>query len=210
MTELPLVIVGCGGHGRVVLDCALAAGRVVAGFLDHVPAASMVDGFPVLGGDEMLDKADFLASHAIIAAMGNQVVRRRVSLQVAAGNGRLATIIHPGAMVSPKARIDAGTIVVAGAIINTGAQIGRFCIVNTNASIDHDCVLADGVQICPGATLAGGITCGEDVFIGSGAVLLPNLRIGDRAVIGAGSVVLADIPADVTVVGNPAIRTQQR
>lgn len=48
------------------------------------------------------------------------------------------------------------------------------------------------------------ITIGRDVWIGGGAMILPGVRIGDGAVIGAGSVVTRDVPAGVTVAGNPA------
>jgi maltose O-acetyltransferase len=48
------------------------------------------------------------------------------------------------------------------------------------------------------------IRIGSDVWIGGGAILLPGVTIGDGAVIGAGSVVTRDVPAGVTVAGNPA------
>jgi acetyltransferase-like isoleucine patch superfamily enzyme len=43
-----------------------------------------------------------------------------------------------------------------------------------------------------------------DAAIGSGATILCGVRIGRGAVVGAGAVVTRDVPAGVTVVGNPA------
>lgn len=60
--------------------------------------------------------------------------------------------------------------------------------------------LGDGVFLNFGRP----ITIGRDVWIGGGALILPGVRIGDGAVIGAGSVVTRDVPAGVTVAGNPA------
>ena len=48
------------------------------------------------------------------------------------------------------------------------------------------------------------VRIGRNVWIGGGAILLPGVNIGDDAIIGAGSVVTRDVPAGVTVMGNPA------
>lgn len=48
------------------------------------------------------------------------------------------------------------------------------------------------------------VTIGADVWIGGGAIVLPGVTIGDGAIVGAGAVVTRDVPADATVVGNPA------
>ena len=48
------------------------------------------------------------------------------------------------------------------------------------------------------------VRIGRHAWIGGGAIILPGVTIGDDAVIGAGSIVTRDVPAGVTVVGNPA------
>jgi maltose O-acetyltransferase len=50
------------------------------------------------------------------------------------------------------------------------------------------------------------VTIGANVWIGGGAIILPGVTIGDDAIVGAGSIVTRDVPAGVTVVGNPARR----
>jgi acetyltransferase EpsM len=201
----PLVIVGAGGHGRVVLDTWRATGRDAAGFLDGgQPLGTPIHGVPVLGGNAKLDDSGFLAAHQFVVAIGNQRVRRELSLKILNNRGTLATVVHPSVIVSPTATIDLGTVVVAGVVINTDARIGRYCIVNTSATLDHDVVLADGVQICPGANLAGAVHCEALVFVGTGAVVVPGVRIGENSVVGAGTVVLRALPANVLAVGNPA------
>ena len=201
----PLVIVGTGGHARVVLDAANALAREVAGFVSaqHIPSGT-IQGVPVLGSDYLLCDPKFLAGHSFIVAVGNQGVRHRLSEGITTTGGMLETLIHPVSVISPSARIGMGSVVLAGCVANAGASIGPSCILNTACSVDHDVELAEGTQICPGARLAGGVRCGAWSFIGTGATIVPNVGIGARAVVGAGAVVLRDVPDDITVVGNPA------
>ena len=195
----PLLIIGCGGHGRVVLEAARSAGLQVAGFLDDGHRGEQVLGAPVLGGSERLDDPQ-AGAYAYVVAVGDQATRRRLAGRIVGGGFELATIIHPAATISPSATLGDGTVAFAGVIVNASASIGAFCILNTACSIDHDCVLASGVQISPGVRLAGNVVCGEDAFIGTGACAIPGVRIGARAVVGAGAAVVHDVPAD-TVVG---------
>ena len=198
-----LIILGAGGHGRVVMEAAIAAGIPVAGFLADGEGSSPVRPVQVLGGREFL-AGPLARDHDYIVAIGHQSARRAFSEEIAALGLTLATVIHPAAWISPSATIGAGTAVVAGVVVNADAKIGRFCILNTGCSVDHDCLLEDGVQVCPGARLAGGVVLEDEVFIGTGATLIPRVRVGRAATVGAGAVVIGDVPAGETWVGNPA------
>lgn len=205
MAQKKLVIVGGGGHGRVVLDTARAAGLDTLGFVDSSRQRSEeLNGRPVIGGMDLLSDRELLNSAQFLVAIGDQSVRRRLSLEINAAGGQLATVIHPSSIISPTVRVGDGTVIVAGAIVNANASIGRFCILNTACSIDHDNTLMDGVQISPGVRSAGNVTFEEDVFVGIGASIIPGIRIGRNAIVGAGSVVVRDVKPDILVVGNPA------
>lgn len=61
----------------------------------------------------------------------------------------------------------------------------------------------------PGAKCNGNVVIEDHAYIGTGAVLRQGkpgtpLVIGKGAVVGMGAVVTKDVPAGVTVVGNPA------
>jgi serine O-acetyltransferase len=98
--------------------------------------------------------------------------------------------------------------------IHPGAQIGkRFFIDHGNGVvIGETTVIGDDVMIYQGVSLAGTgkekgkrhPTIGNNVVIGTGAIVLGNILIGDNARVGAGAVVTKPVPADATVVGNPA------
>lgn len=210
MSVRPLVIIGNGGHARVVADICRAGGREVAGFLDRDVGAAATGGRVVLGGDEVLDAHGFASDHEFVIAIADQRIRRRLGELVRAKGGSLATVVHPAAVVASDVTIGAGVVIVAGAVVNPGVVLGDLVIVNTGATVDHDCRLAAGVHVGPGAHLTGGVVCGEDALVGAGAVVIPGRTIGARAVIGAGSVVLSDVADDVTVVGSPARSARKR
>lgn len=209
----PLIIAGAGGHGRVVLDLCRALGREVAGFLDDVRVPGVeLEGVPVLGGLALLSDAVRMTAYEVVVAIGavrgDQIaanrLRRELGGRAQAHGARLATLVHPSAVVSGLASAGPGTVVCAGAVVITGVCLGRHCIVNTAAIVDHDCELDDGVQVSPGARLAGFVRCREDVFIGTGACVAPGVTIGARTRVGLGAGVLDDLPGDVLAVGLPA------
>ena len=196
----PLIIIGAGGHGRVVVEAARAAGEVIERVISEVKLSE--DALQAQRG--RLFQPDLIQNHRFVIAIGNQQTRRQLAQRILCEGGELATVVHPAAWVSPSARVGAGTVVIGAAIVNANASLGGFSILNTSCSVDHDCTLADGTQICPGARLAGGVSCGDDVFVGTGAVVLPGLTLGEGVTVGAGAVVLSDVAPHLTVVGNPA------
>jgi sugar O-acyltransferase (sialic acid O-acetyltransferase NeuD family) len=201
-----LIVLGAGGHGRVVADAAEAAGLTVFGYIDpKLPKGSLVNSVPVLGTDELLKDVSFVREHCFVVALGDQKARRALSERLDE-SGSLRTIMHPSCIVSKSARIGAGSVLAAGAIVNANATIGRFCILNTACSVDHDCVIEDGVQICPGARLSGKVTCGPDALLGAGVTIIPGVTVGASAIVGAGAVVVRNVPPQTVVLGNPARR----
>ena len=203
--RLPIVIFGCGGHGRVVADILKVARAPLAGFLDDRPPASLVNEIPVLGDRGCLEEREFLKNYEILIAIGEARVRRQLALLVLDRGGRLARAIHPSAVIASDVFIGEGTVIMAGVVINTGSRIGRFVIVNTGATVDHDNLIEDGVHISPGCHLAGNVICRAEAFIGTGTSIIPRIQIGARAIIGAGAAVISDVPPDVLAAGCPAV-----
>lgn len=199
-----LLLVGGGGHARVAIDVARAAGFEIAGFLDPDPAAAPIGDVRRLGGDDAAPalRAQGLA-HALVA-LGDNRLRRKIGERLRAQGFTLATAIHPSAVVSPSARIGEGVVIMAQAVINAAARVGDHVIVNTGAIVEHDCVLGAGVHAAPRSVMGGGCELGEDAFFGLGAAARPLSRIGARAVVGTGAVVIGEIAADAVVTGTPA------
>lgn len=206
---LEVVIIGAGGHAKVVLDACLSSGMPVRGFLDRTDAVTGPRALPILGGDDLLNDDSFRAGIAVMVGIGLPKPHRRVTDAALAAGARFARVIHASAIVSDTVEIGTGTFVNAGAVINADTRIADHCIVNTRVSIDHDCELGEFVNIAPGAVLAGGVRCGEGVFVGAGATVGPGVALGKGAVVASGAAVLHDVPPNTTVGGVPAkpIRT---
>ena len=203
-------LVGCGGHGRVVLDALLARGVTPAGILDRALAAGTeVFGVPVLGGDEWLARlGDGDVCIVGVGANPSTDVRRRVHERVVAAGRALASVVHPAAHVGRDCSLGAGSQVLAGATLQCGVRLGDGAVVNTRASLDHDVAVGAHAFVSPGATVCGDVRVGDGAFVGAGAVVVPGVTIGADAIVGAGAVVTRDVAPGTTVVGNPARETR--
>ena len=191
-------IFGAGGHAKVVIQTARAAGYVpVAVFDDNIEThGKMLCGVPIVG-----HLSEALKSMPTVIAIGNNQVRKRCCESMSLP---WVTIIHPTAVVDPTATIGEGTVVFAGAVIQADSIIGRHAIINTSASVDHDSCLSDYVHVAPGCRVTGEVHVGEGVLLGAGTSIKPRMKIGEWSVVGAGGVVVADIPSHVTAMGVPA------
>ena len=83
-------------------------------------------------------------------------------------------------------------------------RIGRGTKIGSMTNIGHNCEVGTNCIFTAGIVVSGSSKIGNDVFIGVNACIRNAVNIGDNAEIGMGSVVVKDVPADVTVVGNPA------
>ena len=201
-----LLILGAGGHGRVVADAAeaSAAGYSEIAFLDdRHPELSRSATWPVVGRFDAL--AGLAARYdACIAAVGDPRLRLKLTQRACEAGLTIVLIVHARATVSRYAQVQAGTVVAAGAVVNIGCRIAAGCIINTGATVDHDCRLEQGVHVCPGAHLAGDVEVGAHSWIGIGAVARQGIRIGADVTVGAGAVCVEDVRDGAVVSGVPA------
>ena len=203
---MQLLIIGAGGHGKVVLDIVRAAGRYEpVGFLDADPAlvGSTPGGVPVLGSVNLLPKLRSKARCAIIA-IGDNRTRHRYAAELRAQGFTLVSAIHPSAVVSPAAALGTNVVVAAHAAVCTEANVDDLAIINTAAVVDHEGRVGVAAHVGPGALLAGRVRVGDMAFVGMGATVIQCLTVGEGAMVGAGAVVIGDVPPYATVVGVPA------
>ncbi|HJV25105.1 MAG TPA: NeuD/PglB/VioB family sugar acetyltransferase [Aromatoleum sp.] len=169
---MDVLIVGAGGHGRSVAEAILLGGthRVIGFFDDAWPDLKDVCGCPVLGKLSELKGSREYASHVIVA-IGNNAIRERLYARILASDLALATVVHPKAIVSPRAVLGAGCAVMAGAVVGTEARLGQGVIVNCNATVDHQCIVNDFGHLGVNACMAGGAVLGRGAWMQAGSAL---------------------------------------
>ncbi len=196
-----ILILGAGGHGKVVSEIARLNEYSEIAFLDDNPGRLVCGKYPVLGKFDILKEIENRFTHIFIA-VGNTNIRERLLRLV--DNNRLTTLIHPKAIVSNETVIGKGSVVMAGSVINPGVHIGDGCIINTCASVDHDSYIGDIVHISVGVHISGTVNIGEKTWLGIGALVSNNVNICGNCMIGAGAVVIKDIDIPGTYIGIPA------
>lgn len=196
-----LMIIGAGGHGKVIADIAAKNGYTDICFVDD-HAKGLCVGFPVVGTTAELENWNDGATDFVIG-IGNNAVRKKIAQQY---DVNWVALIHPSAQRGLQTSVGKGTVVMAGAVINACAAVGEHCIINTGAIVEHDNVIEDFVHISPNAALGGTVRIGALTHVGIGAAVRNNIRICAECTIGAGAVVVKNIDCCGVYAGVPARR----
>lgn len=122
------------------------------------------------------------------------------------------------------------SVILPGAVIGDNCNICAHTLIENDVVIGNRVTVKSGVYIWDGVTLEDDVFIGPCVAftndkkprskvypeqflrivvkkgasIGANATILPGVVIGEGAMVGAGAVVTKDVPANTTVVGNPA------
>lgn len=206
--NVPIIILGGGGHAKVLIEAIRLCSMSVIGIIEADSAKNEIDvfGVRVIGGDESISGYDPKAVRLVnaVGSVGRPVSRIAVFEKFKEKGFMFATVIHPSATMASDVVLGEGAQIMAGVVIQPGVTIGANAIVNTGALIDHDCMIGDHVHLGPGVTLSGGVRVADSVHIGTGATLIQGVTIGLNSVVGAGSVVIHAVPDNVEVAGVPA------
>ena len=190
----PLLLLGCGGHARSVIDLIEMEGKWSIHGLIGLPEeiGSDVLGYPVIGTDDDLQSLRSTCSSAVLALgqLPDPAPRKRLAAVLGQLGFNCPVLISPHAVVSRYARLGAGTVVGHGAIVNASSVVGRHCTLNSRALIEHDVQLGEHCHVSTGALVNGSVQLGSDCFIGSGAMLREGLQIPAGTVISAGKRVM--------------------
>ena len=191
-----LVIIGAGGHGRVIADIAKEKYSNII-FLDDDSSIDFISG-PVSDYKKYINDCDFFV------AIGDNSIRNRILDEIDNAGANVISLVSSSASLGSNVSIGKGTIVMNQAVVNNGSILGQGVIINTYASIDHDCNIGDYCHIAVSAHLAGTVKTGKKVFVGAGSTVINNINLCDDVIIGAGATVVKDINEKGTYIGVPA------
>lgn len=198
-----VVLIGGGGHAKVIADIVLRSGDTLLGFLDDsLPVGTSICGFKVIGRVEDYEK--FKSAYFLIA-IGSNEVRKTISEKLTQVNWY--TAVHPSVQISTLGvSIGEGSVIMANSVIGSCADVGKHSIINTSCVIEHDNHIGDYTHISPNATLCGTVSVGNLCHIGAGATVINNISVCENVCIGAGATVIRNIEKSGTYVGVPAVR----
>lgn len=195
-----VIVIGGGGHCKVVVRTLQALGHRVVGILDDNPqlwGTTQLD-IPIPGPTtSWQDYQQYPAAMAV----GDNADRRRLVEQI---DLEWLSVVHPSAAVDGSAVLGTGALLFAGAVVQPDAHVGSHTIVNTAASVDHDGCVGDFAHVGPGVHLAADVAVDEGAFLGVGASVIRGVRVGVWSVVGAGAAVIDDVPDHTVAVGVPA------
>ena len=186
----PLLLIGCGGHARSLIELIESAGiwkiQGLVGLPEQV--GIRVLGYPVIGCDADLPelRKRFPAALLAIGQLPDPTPRQHLVTELEKLGFHCPVLVSPHAVVSRHARLGQGCTVGHGVIVNAAAEVGDHCILNSGALIEHDVQIGDHCHISTGVILNGGVHIGSGSFIGSGAILREGLELPEHTVIGAG------------------------
>lgn len=211
----PLLILGSGGHARVLISLLRRLQRPMLGIIDpHRLIGDSVLGLKVLGNDKQVlhyppEQIELVNG---VGSLPNETgIRSALFNRFSQLGYHFPALIDSHALIAEEVRLEQGVQVMAGVIIQTGTKIAENCIVNSGAIIEHDAQIGPHGHIAPGAVLSGNVTLGANVHIGTGASIIQGISIGRGSIIGAGATVTRDVgewqivyPARVHIEHRPA------
>lgn len=199
-----IIVIGAGGHARVVVDVAKSAGFEVCGIIDinYLRQKESIINSPVIGGMNTLKDYD-PESIGVAIALGKSELRSEYFIKIQNSKFKIISIISPTAIISKYVKMGKGVFVNAGAIISAEAIIGNNTIINSGAIVEHEVKIGKDSHVGPGVKIGGRTTIGDNTFIGLGATIIDNIKIGNCVTIGAGSVIINDLDPNTTMVGIP-------
>ena len=166
------VLIGAGGHAKVVHEIAMQRNINFDGFID-----SAVSNFKELKkcNETQIFKFYFLGIGGVLV---RQLENRHSLYVIYKQKGACPLkLLSPQAFVSESAVVGDGTLVAHNAVIQTGATVGE------NVIIEHDAIIEDGCHIAPGAIILGGARVGSMSIVGAGAVVFPGQEVPTKTLV---------------------------
>lgn len=207
VTDAPIIIIGGGGHTRVLIDVLETLNATIQGIVtqDEALVGTSMLGVPVLSLER-----DFKADPGkvlLVNGVGNRArtgdsglkVREAAAERYKNLGFRFVSVISPHAVLSRHTVLGEGVQVLHDAVVQPVAHVGGHTIINSAAVVEHDCRIGMYCHIAPGAVLCGNVMVGNHAHIGANSTIVQGLVIGDRVIVAAGVRVARNVASGETV-----------
>lgn len=198
---------GCGREARELADILGTWEETV--FIDDTVESGIFKGLKRMPFEIFCGTYDKENTEVIIA-LGETEHKRNLYNKVKEEGYAFANLIHPGAWISPSAKIGRGIILKAGSMISCDTAIGDNIGIESFVTVGHDCAIGAHCYFAPGVFIGGRSEIGSGTYIGTHVAIKEKTKIGSNSVVGMGSVVQRDIPDNVIALGNPARPMKQK
>jgi len=204
-------IYGASGFGRGVIPLAQRQigneDETELVFIDDAPPSLTLNGYRVLTYSQWL--AEPAQDRYVSIAIADSRIREKLAENCRRDGAKFFDVRAENVVELDSVSIGEGAILCPFVMLDSNCRIGRHFHANYYSLVAHDCVIGDFVTFGPGVRCNGNVVIEEHAYIGCGALIRQGtpekpLVIGKGAVVGMGAVVTRDVPAGVTVVGNPA------
>jgi sugar O-acyltransferase (sialic acid O-acetyltransferase NeuD family) len=208
MKKKPVIIIGAGGHAKVLIDTLKSQSVNIIGMTDTDlnKVGKTILGVPVIGDDTVVDNYNNDSVELVngIGMVANKKTRQQIFDNFKKRGYSFASVIHHSVILASDVELSEGIQIMAGSVVQTGCKIGKNSIINSRVSIDHETIIGSHVHVAPGVTLSGEVLIGSGTLVGSGATIIQGVKVGENAIVAAGAVVVRDVPDGATVMGVPA------
>lgn len=204
-----IAVIGAGGFGREVkmliddINSMEKKYDFLGYYDDGVEEGKIVNGFPVLGNIDKLNKID--SEIDIALGIGDPEIKAKIISRIDNKKVNFPALIHPSVIIGKdEVFVGKGTVICAGNIITCNINIKEFVTLNLMCTVGHDTIINDFSSFMPSVNISGEVVIHRKVYVGTGAKIINQLEIGESTIVGAGAVVSKSLPEFCTAVGIPA------
>ena len=203
-----LLIVGCGGQARFVLNLANKSEYKVYGLIDldkKFNRSEVIMGVPVVGCLSNINKQFKEVCNNLCIAIGDNSSRKKEYLLLKEMGFNFPNLIHPSAVIDPTSIIGLGNVIGPNVVIGAEVKIGDNNIINSCAVIEHQSEIGSHNHISLSTIVCGNVIIGNNTFLGANSTVVETIIIPDNTTLGAGGTLLSSpSKSGLTMVGTPA------